>query len=91
MALFMMLCRDKPGHLGLRQDTRAAHLAYISQTGVVVQAGPLLDSDGTMCGSLLILDVPDLDAARAWGDGDPYARAGLFAQVEVSAWKKVIG
>ncbi|MCC5984801.1 MAG: YciI family protein [Rhodobacteraceae bacterium] len=91
MPHFMMLCRDKPGHLQLRQDTREAHLAYIAHTGVVEQAGPLLDADAQMCGSLLILDVPDIDAARAWGAGDPYFQAGLFESVHVERWKKVIG
>ena len=91
MPHFMMLCRDKPGHLPLRQETREAHLAYIAETGVVEQAGPLLDADGGMCGSLLILDVADMEAAQAWGAGDPYFQAGLFESVHVERWKKVIG
>ena len=91
MPRFMMICRDKPGHLALRQQTRDAHLAYIAETGVVEQAGPLLDGDEQMCGSLLILDVPDIEAARAWGGNDPYFQAGLFESVTVERWKKVIG
>ncbi len=91
MPLFMMLCRDKPGHLHLRQATRAAHLSYIADTGVVQQAGPLLDADGDMCGSLVILEVADMDAARAWGSSDPYFQAGLFESVTVEQWKRVIG
>jgi len=69
---------------------REAHLAYIGETGVVAQAGPFLDTDGQMCGSLVVLDVPDMDAARAWAANDPYARAGLFSDVRIEAWKKVI-
>ena len=91
MPRFMMICRDKPGHLALRQQTRDAHLAYIAETGVVEQAGPLLDGDEQMCGSLLILDVADIEAARAWGGNDPYFQAGLFDSVTVERWKKVIG
>ena len=44
-----------------------------------------------MCGSLIILDVADLAAAKAWAAADPYAKAGLFGDVTLSAWKKVIG
>ena len=33
----------------------------------------------------------DMAAAEAWAAGDPYAKAGLFASVELTAWKKVIG
>ncbi len=86
-----LIARDKPGALQTRLDNRDAHLAYIEETGVVAQAGPLLDSDGAMIGSLIVLDVPDMVAANAWAAGDPYAKAGLFHSVELIAWKKVIG
>lgn len=88
--LIALIARDKPGALHIRQDTREAHLAYIHETGVVSQAGPLLDQAGRMTGSLVILDVPDMDSARSWADNDPYARAGLFDSVELLPWKKVI-
>ena len=89
--LVALTARDKPGHLSVRKANRDAHLAYVEETGVVAQAGPLLDSDGEMCGSLVILDVPDMAAAEAWAAGDPYARAGLFETVSLDTWKKVIG
>ncbi|OWU85953.1 hypothetical protein ATO6_03495 [Oceanicola sp. 22II-s10i] len=89
--LIALIARDKPGALQTRMDNRADHLAYIESTGVVAQAGPLLDDAGAMCGSLVILDVEDMAAAQAWADGDPYAKAGLFSGVELIAWKKVIG
>jgi uncharacterized protein YciI len=86
-----LICHDKPGALPLRMENRAAHLAYVERTGVVAQAGPLLDDGGDMIGSLVILDVPDRAAAQAWADGDPYGRAGLFDRVEIHPWKRVIG
>jgi uncharacterized protein YciI len=88
--LIALIARDKPGALQTRLDNRAAHLAYIEETGVVSQAGPLLDGDA-MIGSLVILDVEDLAAAQSWADNDPYAKAGLFQSVELIPWKKVIG
>ncbi len=91
MPRFAMICRDKPDHEALRQQTRDAHLAYVADTGVVELAGPLLDEDGAMRGSLIILDVPDMDVARAWGAQDPYFQAGLFDSVQIDRWKKVIG
>ncbi|SEP05273.1 hypothetical protein SAMN04490248_12151 [Salinihabitans flavidus] len=89
--LFALIARDRPGAHDIRKANRDAHLAYVKETGVVVLAGPLLDDDGAMIGSLLILDLPDKDAARAWADNDPYAKAGLFESVTINAWKKVIG
>jgi uncharacterized protein len=86
-----LICIDKPGALEVRKANRAAHLAYIEATGVVEMAGPFLDGDGGMAGSLVILQVDDLAAARDWAAGDPYAQAGLFASVDIREWKKVVG
>jgi uncharacterized protein YciI len=88
---FALMTKDKPGALQTRMDNREAHLAYITETGVVEMAGPVLDNDGQMCGSLIVLEVEDLAAAQAWADNDPYAKAGLFEAVTLRAWKKVIG
>lgn len=88
--LIALIAKDKDGALQTRLDNRSAHLAYIEETGVVSQAGPLLDGDA-MIGSLVILDVEDVTAAQAWADNDPYTKAGLFATVELIPWKRVIG
>ena len=88
--LIALIARDTPGALQTRLDNRDAHLAYIRETGVVAQAGPLLDEAGGMIGSLLILDVADMQAARDWAAQDPYALAGLFESVELIPWKRVI-
>jgi uncharacterized protein len=86
-----LICRDKPGALQTRLDNRAAHLAHIEASGVVELAGPFLDDAGAMTGSLIVLNVENLDQARAWAAADPYARAGLFDSVTITEWKKVIG
>ena len=88
---FALICIDKPAALQIRLDTRAAHLAHIQTTGVVEMAGPFLDGEGQMVGSLIVLAVETLDAAKDWAAKDPYARAGLFASVDIREWKKVIG
>jgi len=88
--LIALIARDKPGALQTRLDNRDAHIAYLKSTGVVSQAGPLLDDDGGMIGSLVILDVEDMQAANDWAENDPYAKAGLFSGVELIPWKKVI-
>ena len=88
---FALICRDRPGALPVRVANRSAHLAHIEITGVVDMAGPFLDAADQMCGSLIILEVADLQAAKAWAAADPYALAGLFESVSIQAWKKVIG
>lgn len=86
-----LICTDKPDHLEVRKANREAHLAYIAETGLVEMAGPFLGPDGGMTGSLVILSVDDLAAAEAWAAADPYAKAGLFAEVQIREWKKVVG
>lgn len=88
---YALMAHDKPGALEVRKANRDAHLAYIKETGVVTQAGPLLDAEGQMCGSLVILDVADQAAADGWAAGDPYAKAGLFENVTITPWNRVIG
>ena len=86
-----LICTDKADHLQIRLDNRSAHLAYIEETGVVEMAGPFLNPEGKMTGSLLILNVDSLGDAQSWADSDPYAMAGLFSGVTISEWKKVVG
>ncbi|MEM6886566.1 MAG: YciI family protein [Pseudomonadota bacterium] len=89
--LVALIARDKPGALPVRQENRPAHVEYLKSTGVVQQAGPLLDAAGEMCGSLIILDVEDMSAAEAWADNDPYKKADLFDSVQLICWNRVIG
>ncbi|SLN62961.1 YciI-like protein [Roseovarius albus] len=88
--LIALMAQDKPGALQTRLDNRDKHVAYLKETGVVSQAGPLLDNNEQMIGSLVILDVDDMAAAQAWAANDPYAKADLFAEVKLVPWKKVI-
>lgn len=88
---FALIATDKSGALQIRLDNRDAHLAYVKETGVVDVAGPFLDGDGTMCGSLLILSLDTMSEAENWAANDPYAKAGLFESVTLRPWKKVIG
>ena len=86
-----LICIDKPGALQLRLDNRPAHVEHLKSSAVVELAGPFLDPEGRMTGSLIVLQVPDLAAAQAWAAADPYAQAGLFESVAIREWKKVIG
>ncbi|WP_435257019.1 YciI family protein [Thioclava sp. FR2] len=88
---FALICIDKPNHLNIRTENRPAHLKHIEDSGVVEMAGPFLSDEGGMCGSLVVLSVESREAAQAWAEADPYAKAGLFQSVDIREWKKVIG
>ena len=89
---FAIHCLDKTGHAKLRADTRPAHLDYLNKNMPhIVIAGPLLDDAGEApIGSLLIMDFPDRAGVDGFAAGDPYGKAGLFASVRITPWRKVI-
>ena len=92
MGLYVLVCNDKPNSLELRLANREAHLTYARGfAGRLKVAGPLLDEAGNMAGSLLILEADSLEDARGFNRGDPYQTAGLFASVQVTAFKASIG
>ena len=92
MGLYVLVCNDKPDSLELRLANREAHLAYARGFADRLKvAGPLLDEAGNMAGSLLILEAESLEDARAFNLDDPYQKAGLFASVQVTAFKASIG
>ncbi len=91
MPHFAIHCIDKPESGDLRAATRPAHLAHLDEVkGSVLAAGPLLSLEGAPMGSLLIIDLPDRKTAIDFAARDPYAQAGLFASVAVTAWRKVL-
>lgn len=90
MSLFAIHCLDKPGAGVLRAETRGAHLDYLAGLAAsLFVAGPLLGLDGEPIGSLVILDCADRKAAYGFAAADPYALAGLFQSVAVTAWRRV--
>jgi uncharacterized protein len=92
MPIFVLHCLDKPGALDLRMATREAHLAYVRpQADVLKLGGPLLDENGDMAGSLMILDVADRAAAEAFSANDPYTKAGLWQKVEINPFRVTLG
>ncbi|WP_282754584.1 YciI family protein [Desulfuromonas thiophila] len=89
--LYVIHAQDKPGQLAVRQQNRPTHVAYLKNLGErLFAAGPTLDEQGDMNGSVVILDCADLAAAQEFARNDPYAQAGLFAQVSIQPWKKVL-
>jgi uncharacterized protein YciI len=92
MPLFALICEDKPGALDLRLATRPSHLEYLkTQTDKIRLGGPVLDAEGNMAGTLMVIETEDLAAAQAFSAADPYRQAGLFAKVEIKPFMRVGG
>jgi len=80
---------DAPGTDARREANREAHLAYWQAHGdSVVTRGPLLSDDGERHeGSVLLLDVPDMPAARALVENEPFHKAGCYGEVTFRRWR----
>lgn len=89
--LYVINTEDKPGALELRMETRPQHLEYIKELGdALLLAGPFVDDDDKMIGSLLVIKADSLDEAKEMAARDPYAKAGVFASSEVKPWKWLV-
>ncbi len=89
--LVTLIAIDRPNSLDVRKANRDAHVAFLKSSDCVRQAGPFLDENGAMCGSLIVVEVNDMAEAEKWAENDPYKAADLFASVELRAWNRVIG
>lgn len=89
--LWLVKCTDRTGNdvEGLRQEHMAGHLAHIeSIVDHIVMAGPLKDPAGErIVGSLLAYRTDDLEQAKVWLAGDPYALCGIWGDIE---WSRLV-
>ncbi|MXO71785.1 YciI family protein [Alteraurantiacibacter buctensis] len=91
MGLYIISCIDRSGSLDLRMATRPKHLQFLAESSGVKVAGPFLDDDGNMVGSMLIVEVASLEDARNFAACDPYAQVGLFQSSDIRPWKQTAG
>jgi len=90
---FIVYTEDRENGLPIRQANRDAHVAWLkdSSGADVLAAGPWLDNDGIMRGSLLIVETIDRSALDNWFETDPYKQAGLPSKIMIKPYKWVIG
>ncbi|MDN6298065.1 MAG: YciI family protein [Halomonas sp.] len=97
--LYAIISEDVADSLERRLAARPDHLARLEalrDEGRLVLAGPhpAIDADNPgeagFSGSLVVAKFASLDAAQAWADADPYVIAGVYAQVVVKPFKKVL-
>ena len=96
---YMIFAQDHPDSLEKRKAARPDHLRRLEalrEEGRLLLAGPLpaVDSEDPgpagFTGSLVVAAFESLEDARAWAEADPYKTAGVYSQVEVRPFKKVL-
>ncbi len=96
---YAIISQDVENSLEKRLSARPAHierLQTLKAEGRLLIAGPhpAIDSEdpGTagFTGSLVVAEFESLISAQAWADADPYIEAGVYQQVVVKPFKKVL-
>jgi len=97
--LFSIVSDDVENSLPLRRQARPAHLERLqalTEQGRLVLAGPNPSieaedpGEAGFSGSIVIAEFESLADAQAWADADPYVAAGVYANVSVKPFKKVL-
>ena len=97
--LYAIISDDVDDSLEKRLSVRPAHLERLEalkDEGRLVLAGPhpAIDSDNPgkagFSGSLIVAEFGSLEAAQRWADDDPYVAAGVYSQVQVKPFKRVL-
>jgi uncharacterized protein YciI len=97
--LYVIWAQDVENSLEKRLATRPDHVARLKQLleqGRLIIAGPMpaVDSpdpgEAGMTGSMIVAEFASLDAAKEWAQDDPYVAAGVYAQVSVKPYIKVL-
>ena len=96
---YAIVAADVPDSLEKRKAARPAHLARLDQLngeGRLLLAGPFpaIDAEDPgsagFSGSLIVAEFASLEDAKAWAGADPYMAAGVYADVSVKPFRKVL-
>ena len=97
--LYAIIATDVENSLEKRLSVRPAHLERLNalkDAGRLELAGPnpAVDSNDPGAagfgGSLIVAEFDSLAAAEAWAKADPFVEAGVYANVVVKPFKKVL-
>ena len=97
--LYVIMGEDAPNSLDQRLAARPGHLARLhalQAEGRLLMAGPCPAVDSPdpgpagFTGSLIVAEFPSLADAQAWAGQDPYVAAGVYVNVIVKPFKKVL-
>jgi uncharacterized protein YciI len=97
--LYAIIAQDKENTLQQRLAARPAHLERLQALqaeGRLVLAGPhpAIDSEDPgpagFSGSLIVAEFASQQDAQTWANADPYVEAGVYSQVTIKPFKKVL-
>ena len=90
---YFVYCRARPDAETVWASLVEAHWSYMDGFAeAMIARGPTLTADRSAAtGSMHIVDLPDLDAARAFASDEPNYRAGVYEDVLIRRWRNAMG
>lgn len=88
--LYIIYQEDGPDSAPIRERVKQAHFDYLDKhKDILVLGGAMLAEDGkTRIGSVLILNVPNREAAEAFSANEPLRNAGVFKSVKITRMRR---
>ena len=88
---FLIKAYDGKGMLEKRMEIRPRHLEGMKKLGThIICAGGLLDDEGKMKGSVLIMDFDSRSELDAYLAAEPYVLENVWQKIEVEPMNVVI-
>lgn len=88
---FIIKAYDGEGMLDKRMAVRPRHLEGMKQLGKqIICAGGLLDDEGRMKGSVLVMAFENRAALDAYLKAEPYVTEGVWQRIEVETMNVVL-
>lgn len=88
---FLVKAYDGEGMLDKRMEVRPRHLEGMKNLGKqIIAAGGLLDEEGRMKGSALVMEFPDRAALDKYLAEEPYVVEGVWQKIEVETMNVVL-
>ena len=88
---FLIKAYDREGMLDKRMEVRPRRLEGMKALGrQIICAGGLLDDEGRMKGSALVMEFPDRAALEEYIKNEPYVVEGVWQKIEVEPMNVVL-
>jgi uncharacterized protein len=87
---YVIITKDKPNAVGLRNEVRPEHLEYMTARldrllGAFAQVD---DANTAVHGGVIVYDSDDRSEVEDFVANDPFTKAGLFESVTISRCRK---
>lgn len=92
MKQYLIIAQDGEDEnaLNRRKEIRSLHLAgakKLKENNNFIIGGAMLDDDGNMRGSIMIVQFETKEDFQKWYDNEPYITGGVWKEIEVKPFR----